>query len=59
MKDIVEIICYGKKSKMERKEAKTFYLDCILNSEGSERDRYMNIYCGLEAGLQVCTDDNY
>ena len=55
-KDIVTIHCYGKAEKMEREKAKAFYLDCMMNSEGSERDRYTNIYCDLVNGLKVCSD---
>ena len=57
MKDIVTIICYGIEKKMEREEAKEFYIDCIRNSEGSEQSRYMNIYLDLLAGLTTCTDE--
>ena len=35
-KDIVTVICYGRKDEMDRQKAKEFYLDCMLNSEGSE-----------------------
>lgn len=56
MKDIVTIICYGKTEQMEREKAKEFYLNCMANSEGSERNRYTNIYLDLVAGLSVCTD---
>lgn len=54
----VTIICYGKEEVWDsRKEAKDFYLDGIMNSEGSERDRYINIYFGLKEGKDICRDD--
>ena len=56
MKDIVTIICYDEETKMEREKAKAFYLNCMANSEGAERDRYTNIYLDLMSGASVCRD---
>ena len=56
-KDMVTISCYGRKTVMEREEAKKFYLECMAFSEGSERERYVNVYLGLVGGLDYCTDD--
>lgn len=39
-----------------RKAAKEFFLMCMENSEGSERDRYSRIYFDLCAGLFECSD---
>lgn len=55
--DLVEIICYGEKETRRRKEALDFYYDCMMNSDGSERDRYTNIYLQLKAGLKKCSDE--
>lgn len=55
--DLVEITCYGETEKRRRKEALDFYYDCMLNSDGSERDRYTNIYLQLKAGLKKCSDE--
>lgn len=55
-KDIVTIICYGKETKMEREEAKALYLEGMMCCEGSEQERYANIYAELMAGFSVCTD---
>lgn len=54
--DIVTIRCYGKEQKMSREDAKKFYLTCMACSEGSERERYTNVYLDLEDGLDYCTD---
>lgn len=55
--DIVSITCYGKTERCERKKAIAFYLDCMRNSEGSERDRYTNIYLQLLDGEKNCCDE--
>lgn len=53
----VKTICYGKEQTWDKKEdAIEFFIDCMLNSEGSERDRYCNILAALKAGLKVCKD---
>lgn len=59
--DIVMIKCYGTVKHMKRDHAKAFYLDCMENSEGSECQRYTQIYCQLLKGLKYCSDemDNY
>ncbi len=57
--DLVKITCYGEVEVVERKKALSFYLDAMRNSEGSERDRYTNIYIGLLDGLDVVTDGDY
>ena len=55
--DIAKITCYGKTEYAERKKAISFYLDCMRHSEGSERDRYTNIYIQLLDGLDECSDE--
>ena len=56
-KDMVTITCYGKTEQMSRKDAIGKYLECIAWSEGSERDRYTNIYLGLISGeTNVCDE---
>ena len=54
--DLVKITCYGKTETMTRSKAKSFYLDCMMNSEGSERDRYVSIYTQLMRGCTECYD---
>lgn len=55
--DIVTITCYGKTEKVSRKDALAFYLEAMMNSEGSEQDRYTTIYCQLKEGQKVCSDE--
>lgn len=55
--DVVKTICYGKERIWDKKEdAIDFFIDCMLNSEGSERERYCNILSSLKANLKVCKD---
>lgn len=57
MKDMVTIKCYGKEEQMEREEAKAFYLEGMMCCDGSERDRYTNIYLQLLDGNDYCSDE--
>lgn len=57
--DKVRITCYGKTDVMERKDAMKFYRECANESEGSERERYVNILFGLMDGLTEVSDDRY
>lgn len=55
--DVVKTICYGKERIWDKKEdAIEFFVDCMLNSEGSERERYCNILSSLKGNLKVCKD---
>lgn len=55
--DVVKTICYGKERIWDKKEdAIDFFVDCMLNSKGSERERYCNILSSLKANLKVCKD---
>lgn len=54
----VTVICYGKKQVWDsREEARAFYLDAIANSDGSEKERYTNIFLDLESKMEVCCDE--
>lgn len=55
--DLVKITCYRKTETMERSKAMKFYRECADNSEGSERDRYVNILFGLMDGLKEVSDE--
>lgn len=56
--DTVTTVCYGKKQVWDsRKEAADFFLQAIAGTEGSERDRYVNIYLQLNEGCDVCSDE--
>lgn len=55
--DLVEITCYGKKEVRKRWNAIMFYTEAEACSEGSERERYLNILEGLHAGLKKISDE--
>ena len=56
----ITTVCYGKKDEWNsRKEAEAFFLEDMMGSDGSERDRYTNIYIKLQMGMDFCTDDEY
>ena len=57
--DKVKITCYGKTDVMERSKAIRFYRDCMDNSEGCERERYVNIFLGLIDGLTEVSDERW
>ena len=54
----VKTICNGEvKVWSDREEAKSFFLDMMMNSDGEEHDRYSGIYIQLQNGLNICTDE--
>ena len=56
--DAVTVITYGQKQIWDsRAEAIAFYLEGMMNCEGAERDRYINIYLALISGANVCKDE--
>ena len=56
LNDVVSIICYNQQETMLRKDAIKKYAECMACSEGSERDRYVDIYMQLMAGYTECHD---
>lgn len=53
----ITTVCYGKAEKWDdRQKAKRHFLEAMMNSEGSERERYSNVYFGIIQGLDFCTD---
>lgn len=53
----IQVINYGEETIFDnRDEAKKFFLECMQESEGAERDRYTNIYLMLMDGKNVCYD---
>ena len=55
--DGVTTVCYGKVQEWDdRSEARNFFLNAMMNSEGAERERYANIYFGIVRGRDCCTD---
>ena len=56
-KDMVTIICYRQEETMPRKKAIRKYFTGMMCCEGSERERYTNIYQQLVMGYKVCNDE--
>lgn len=53
-----ETICYGERQRWTlRQDAINFFLEGMVATEGSERERYTNIYTKLVEGLYTCSDD--
>ena len=51
--------CYGQvRTWTDREEAKDFFLEAMMNSEGAEHDRYTAVYTQLVNGLTYCTDED-
>nr|DAO23287.1 MAG TPA: protein of unknown function (DUF5049) [Caudoviricetes sp.] len=58
MEKHVVVVCYGRVEKwVSRRNAIRHYLEAMASSEGSELERYTNIYRKLLGGSLVCTDD--
>ena len=56
-KKSVKTKCHGEVIKWKsREEAKVFFLEAMMGTEGSEHDRYSAIYLQLIHGLSYCTD---
>ena len=54
--DLVVVTCYGQSQIWERGKALEFFLDAMMGCEGSERDRYVNIYYQLARGAKEAFD---
>ena len=56
----VKTVCYEKTDEWNtREEAEQFFLRAMASSEGSECNRYVNIYTQLKMGKEVCTDEDF
>ena len=55
--DLVVVTCYGKTKQWDRRAAMDFFEEGILCCEGSERDRYVNIYFQLKSGAKEASDE--
>ena len=54
----IKTVCYGEtKTWNNRQDAINFFAEGIACCEGSERERYVNIYFKLLDGETYCTDD--
>lgn len=59
MSNTVTTVCYGiKREWKNREEAQAFFNEGVMSSEGSERDRYINVLIRLHEGLDYCTDED-
>lgn len=59
MKDTIKITCYGQTEEWtDRNKAIAFYREGMSCSEGSERDRYTQIFLGLIDGKTVISDED-
>lgn len=53
----VTTVCLGKKKVWsDREEAKDFFLEAMMSSEGEEYDKYSVIYIQIINGFSYCTD---
>ena len=57
MRDMVEVTCYGTTKLYERQQAIREFGIAMQVCEGSEKERYANIYCGLVRGKKVVCDE--
>ena len=58
-KEDITVICYNQPTIFtSRKSAREEVMNWIACSEGSERDRYLNVLFDLDEGKKVCTDDD-
>lgn len=55
--DLVKITCYRTTKEMERADAIRFYQECVMMSEGAERNRYVNVLIGLLSGAKEVSDE--
>jgi hypothetical protein len=56
--DKVVTICYNQREEWnDRQETIKFFRDAMMNSEGSEHERYFKIWSELEAGETICSDE--
>ena len=55
--ETVRTVCYDTEDIWKsREEAKQFFLQAMAGCEGSERERYTNIYMKLLMGMNDCDD---
>ena len=58
--DKIVTVCYGEEESWKSKEAaEQFFLQAMMGSDGSERERYTNIYIKLQMGMTFCTDEEF
>lgn len=53
----VKTICYNEEEMWDsREDAMAYFLEAMCGSDGSERERYTNVYTSLAMGKAVCSD---
>lgn len=52
----VLVVLYGQSTVTTREKAKEEMLECMMCSEGAERERYTDIYLQLLEGRSICSD---
>lgn len=57
MSNIITVLCGKEETWKSREQAERFFLEGMMACEGSEQERYSNIYCKLQLGMDYCTDD--
>ncbi len=58
-KDSITTVCYEEVREWdERTEARSYFLEAMMNSDGAERERYSNVYLKIIRGLDYCTDSD-
>lgn len=57
-REVTTVCCGQKRVWNDREDAKTFFLEAMMNSDGAEYDRYSGIYIQLLHGLRYCTDED-
>lgn len=58
-RDLVRVTCYGETKTWERSKALDFFLEGAFQCDGSEAERYFNIYYQLIHGAKEAYDDAY
>ena len=55
---VITTICYGDVRRwLSIEEAEKFFIECLINSEGAEYDRYLNVLSKIKAGQSICSDE--
>lgn len=53
----VKTICYNEEEVWDsREDAMAYFLEAMCGSDGSERERYTNVYTKLAMGEDICSD---
>lgn len=53
---VITVCCGEKKVWLDREEAKDYFLESMMSSDGEIHERYSSVYMQLINGLNYCTD---